>query len=159
MEVCATTLLPKFGYPTRKHTKCAEASTGLSSYRPQGSGELEPLVTSASPVLSWKLDIRVTHAVVPSKGIGSTEGLLVGAQIAAHLLLPGIVDSVLVTCEVVWSGKHSVARLACARVDALTLVWPCLTVDIRCHAISDRFWPPKPRKPLYMSMTVPLMFL
>ncbi|KAK1472790.1 hypothetical protein CTAM01_16286 [Colletotrichum tamarilloi] len=45
-------------------------------------------------VLAWEFNIRMTDSVVSRERIGTTKRLLLGAKIAAHLLLPRIVNAV-----------------------------------------------------------------
>jgi len=90
---------------------------------------------AASPVLARELHIRVTHPVMSRQSIRPAEGLLLGAEIAAHLLLAGIVDRVFVTSEIIGPGEDCVAGLARARVDPITAMGPSLTVqETRGHA-------------------------
>ena len=70
----------------------------------------------------------MAHAEVPSEGIVSAEGLLLGAQVTPHLLLAGIVDGILVPREVVRAREDRVAGLAGRGVDAFTAVGPFLCV-------------------------------
>jgi len=95
----------------------------------RGSSQTLLLVTSSSPMPARELDLRMAHTVVTSESVGATKCLLVGAKIAAHLLLPCVVDSVLVTGEVVRSGEDSIARFSGAWIDAVAPVWPSLTVQ------------------------------
>jgi hypothetical protein len=55
---------------------------------------------------------------VTSESILATEGLVVSANLAAHLLARSIMYGVLVTCQVVGPREDGVARLARGRVDA-----------------------------------------
>jgi hypothetical protein len=93
------------------------------------AGRNDPLVATASPMPAGKLDLRMAHTIVPRESIGATKCLLVGAEITTHLLLPCIVYRVLVTSEVVGSREDSIARFPGARIDAITPVWPSLTVQ------------------------------
>jgi hypothetical protein len=87
------------------------------------------VVAAASPVLPWKLHIRMANSEMPRKSIGAAERLLFRTEFAAHLLLASIVDCVLVPREVVWSRENCVARLACAWIDSVAPVRTCL-----CHS-------------------------
>lgn len=53
---------------------------------------------------------------VTNERIGATECLFVRANFAADLLLDGIVNGILVTCEIVRPGEYRVARLSGRRV-------------------------------------------
>jgi len=75
--------------------------------------------------------IRMAHSEVACKGIVPTEGLLLGTQVTAHLLLACVVDRILVSCEIVRSRENGVAGLAGRRVNALALVGPVLGVAKR----------------------------
>jgi len=57
--------------------------------------------SSAPSVLSRELHVGMAHPVVPRQGIRSAECLFLGAEVAPHLLLAGIVDRVLVSRQVV----------------------------------------------------------
>jgi len=76
-----------------------------------------------------ELNLRVTHTIVPRESIGAAERLLVGAEIATHLLLPCIVYSILVTGEVVGSREDSTAWFPGAWIDAIALVGAGLAVQ------------------------------
>ena len=52
------------------------------------------------------------------ESILATESLVVGANLAAHLLAPSIVYGILMTGQVVGPREDGVARLAGGRVDA-----------------------------------------
>jgi hypothetical protein len=106
-------------------------------------------------MLAWKFHVRMAHPVMPGQSIRAAESLLFGAKIASHLLLAGVVDSVLMTSKVIRSGENSVARLACARVDPITAVGSSLAVqESRCHAhVANR------SKILCLAMTLSLVFL
>jgi len=86
------------------------------------------LVASASPLPARELDLRVTDTIVPSESIGTTECLLVGAQVTTHFLFSCIVYSVLVTGKVVWSREDSIAWFPGAWIDTIAPVWTSLTV-------------------------------
>jgi len=108
-----------------------------------------------SPVLAWKFHVRMAHPVMSGQSIRATERLLFSAKIASHLLLASVVNSVLVTSEVIRSGEDSVARLACARVNPITAMGSSLAVqESRCHAhVANR------SKILGLTMTLSLVFL
>jgi hypothetical protein len=58
----------------------------------------------------------VLDPTVTDKSIRATEGLLIGANFATDLLLDRIVNSILVTREVVRTRKYRVARLSSRRI-------------------------------------------
>lgn len=62
----------------------------------------------------------MTHAEMSGQGIVATERFLFVADVAADLLLTGVMDGVLVPCEVIWPAEDGVARLSGRRIDALT---------------------------------------
>jgi len=100
------------------------------------------LSPTASSVLARELNIRVTDSVVSGQCIGATECLLFGTQIAVHLLLLGVVDGILVPCQVVRPRKDGIARLARAWVDAVTAVGSGLAVEqVRSHTDVVVVWP------------------
>jgi len=86
------------------------------------------LSSTASSVLARELNIRVTNSVVSRKRISATKRLLLRTQIAVHLLLLGVVDRILVSCQVVRPREDGIARLARAWVDAVTTVRSGLAV-------------------------------
>jgi len=79
-------------------------------------------------MLSRKIDLGMHDAHMPRQRIAAAEGLLLGAQLAAYLLLLCIVNGILVSREIVRSREDGVARLAGARVDAVASVGPGLAV-------------------------------
>lgn len=89
------------------------------------------MVTSASAMLAREINLGMHHSHVTCQCVIAGKGLLLDAESAAHLLLAGIVDRVLVTGQVVRAREDSVARLARGWVDALTLVGARLRVALK----------------------------
>jgi hypothetical protein len=114
--------------------RAAEASTGR---RPgERIGDITVLsymllLAPPSPMLARNLVMRVAYPVMASKGIGTTESLLLAAEVTSYLLLPGVVNSVLMAGEIVRPREHNIAWLVSARVDALALVRTGLCVKER----------------------------
>lgn len=64
--------------------------------------------------------------------IGATEGLLLSADVASHLLFTGVVDGVLMPRKIVGSREDCVAGLASAGVDAVAAVRTSLATKNSC---------------------------
>ena len=88
----------------------------------------EPSVPSPASLLARPVHFGVHHTHVSGQCIIATEGLFLSAEMASHLLLARIVDRILVPSKIVGSGEDRIARLACSRVDPLTLVGTSLGV-------------------------------
>ena len=86
------------------------------------------VVTSASAMLSGKVDLGMHYAHMACQCIIARESLFLDTKCTANLLLARVVDSVLVTGQVIGPRKHGVAGFAGGRVDALTLVGSRLRV-------------------------------
>lgn len=87
------------------------------------------LSSTASSVLARELNIRVADSVVSRQCISTAKGLFLRTQVAVHLLLLGVVDRILVPCQVVRSREDGVAGLASARIDAIAAVRSGLAVE------------------------------
>ena len=81
-------------------------------------------------MLAREVHLGMHNTHVSCQRIVARECLLFSAQGTADLLLTSVVDSVLVTGEIVWTREDRVARLASCGVDALTLVRPRLRVAV-----------------------------
>ena len=93
-------------------------------------------------LLARKVNIGMTHAIVPSESVCSAERFDVDAQIAHALLFTRVVDRVLVPSKVVGSREDRVAGLPRTRVDPVAPLRAGLRVQQRrCHA--GRVWPPR----------------
>jgi len=84
--------------------------------------------SAPTPMLAWKVNVRVTDTEVPGQRIVAAEGLLLGAQVAAHLLLARVVDRVFVAREIVGPREDGIAGLASRRVYTLTAMRTCLRI-------------------------------
>jgi len=80
----------------------------------------------------------VLDLFVPSQGVLPAEGLFVVANLAPSLLAGGVVNCVLMPCQIVMPGEYCVARLAGRRIDPRALVWArnvrLWNVRSRCHS-------------------------
>jgi hypothetical protein len=65
---------------------------------------------------------------MPCQGIVPRKGLLFGAQVTSNFLLAGIVDSVFVTSEIIWTREDRIAGLAGRWINPFALVWSSLRV-------------------------------
>lgn len=83
----------------------------------------------APSVLARGVEFGVEDTAMPRQGIRPPEGLLLGAEVALQLLLACVVNSVLVPGQVVRARKHRIARLACARLDAIAAVGTSLAAE------------------------------
>jgi hypothetical protein len=89
---------------------------------PESPNKVRSLVqTPAAPALRQIDMLGVHHAEMSGKCIIPAERLLLGAQRTVHLLLAGVVDSVLVPGEIVRAREDGVARFAGRRVNPLAL--------------------------------------
>ena len=91
---------------------------------------LDSIRTTPAPVLTRKVHLRMHDTHVSRQSIIAREGLLLYAERAADFLLAGIVNSILVTGEIIRTREDRIAGLAGCGVDALTLVRPRLGVAI-----------------------------
>lgn len=64
----------------------------------------------------------MAHPVMPRKRISTAERLLLGAEVAADLLLACVVNRILMSRKIVRAGEHRAARLAGAGVDPVATV-------------------------------------
>jgi hypothetical protein len=80
------------------------------------------LIPAPAPLFAGPVNFRVNDTHVPSQSIIAGERLFLGAQMAADLLLTGVVDRILVPRQVVWSREDRPAWLACLRVDPVAPV-------------------------------------
>lgn len=80
-------------------------------------------------VLARELDFRVADTEMSCESIRTAEGLFLRAQVAAHLLLATIVNSVLVSSQVVGAREDCVARLSRAWVYAFAAVGAGLCIQ------------------------------
>jgi hypothetical protein len=81
-----------------------------------------------SALLTRYLVIRVADAIMPCEGIAPAKCLLLGAEVAVHLPLLGIVNCRLVSRKVVRAREVFVAGVAGAWVDAFASVGASLAV-------------------------------
>jgi len=81
-------------------------------------------------MLSGEVDLRMYDAHVACQRIVAGEGLFFDAQCASNFLLSHIMNRILVSGEIVRTGKYGVARLAGCWVDTLALVRPRLRVPL-----------------------------
>lgn len=118
------------------------------------------LSSTASSVLAGELNIRVTNSVVSRKRISATECLLLGTQVAVHLLLLGIVNGILVPGQVVGPREDGIAGLASAWVDAVTAMGSGLAVEqARGHTHVIVVWPSSTGKSVRLSVAFTLVLL
>lgn len=118
------------------------------------------LSSTASSVLAGELNIRVTNSVVSRKRIGATECLLLGTQVAVHLLLLGVVNGILVPGQIVGPREDGIARLASAWVDAVTAMGSGLAVEqARGHPHVIVVWSSSTGKSVRLSVAFTLVLL
>lgn len=79
--------------------------------------------------LARPVHVRMHNSHVPGQGIVPGKGLLLGTEVAAHFLLPGVVDRVFVTGEVIRSREDRVARLAGGWISPVALVGSSLRIS------------------------------
>lgn len=111
-------------------------------------------------MLAGELNIRVTNSVVSRKRISATERLLLGTQVAVHLLLLGVVDGILVPGQIVGPREDGIAGLASAWVDAVTAMGSGLAVEqARGHPHVIVVWPSSTGKSVRLPVTLTLVLL
>lgn len=77
---------------------------------------------SFSTPLAVEVDFGMDDSHVTGKSICSRKGLFLAAVLTAHLLLLAVVDSILVTREIVGTAEDGVAGLAGRRIDTTAFV-------------------------------------
>jgi hypothetical protein len=61
------------------------------------------VVSSAAPVLTGEVDLRMDDAHVPCESIVAGKGLLLDTQCATNLLLARVVNRIFVSSEIIWT--------------------------------------------------------
>jgi len=100
----------------------------LVARRSQGNNT-QSIVSTSSPVLSWKVDFRVDNAHVTGERIASRKGLFLDTECATHLLLARIVDGILVTRQIIRPRENGVTGFSSGRVDSFALMRACLRIS------------------------------
>ena len=93
--------------------------------------DAEASVPSPASLLARPIHFGVHHTHVSGQCIIATEGLLLSAEMASHLLLARIVDRIFMSGKIVGPREDRIAWLASRRVDPLTLVRTSLRVAKR----------------------------
>lgn len=99
-----------------------------------GDAELlvgEASVPSAASLLARPVHLGMHHAHVSGEGVIATEGLLLSAKMAPHLLLARVVNRIFVPSKIVGPREDRIAWFARRRIDPLTLVGTSLGIAER----------------------------
>jgi hypothetical protein len=81
----------------------------------------------------------VQDTIVSFQSVGAGKcPLLLSADVASELLT-GVVILIFVSGEIIWPLEDRVARLACARVDAIAAGGSSLAEQARCYIVGSRY--------------------